>query len=76
MFLPHTWNNGIVECWDVVFKGGLLFFEMFSPILTINYSTGPISQLPHRSIGSTTRRTKPNIPSFHYSNIPIMSEAN
>ena len=49
---PRTWNDGIVEYWNVDFKGN---FSLINFLVKIN----------------TTNR-----PLFHYSNIPIVSEAN
>jgi hypothetical protein len=46
MFLPRTWNNGIMELWNVVFKGIFLLFETFPPMSTINFSNVPTSQFP------------------------------
>jgi len=57
MFLPRTWNNGIMEYWNVDLKEEPLTTNMLAPMSRVIF---PMSYLPkaHYSI----------IPVFQYSN--------
>jgi hypothetical protein len=57
------WNNGMVEYWNVGLNKELMHF-----IASLSKGILPIDQYP-----IFPERI---IPSFHYSNIPIVSEAN
>ncbi len=69
MFMPHTWNNGMMEYWNVedpVFSpafGGIDFKEIFS---FMEFDFMKIFPINHCHIFP-----EPIIPSFQYSIIPI-----
>ncbi len=47
MFLPHTWNNGIMEYWNVDFKRNFLIYWVlfqgeFSQFTLLNFPVGAL----------------------------------
>ena len=78
MFLLRTWNDGIMEYWNVEdpafigidFKGNFLF-NINTFHVKWNFYNKPLPHFPFQAKGQ-----KPIVPSFQYSTIPIMNEAN
>jgi len=61
MLLPHAWNNGMMEYWNVDFNNEVPHLRTFLASMS-----RAIFQIAHFYISP-----EPSIPNFQYSNIPI-----
>jgi hypothetical protein len=45
-FLPHTWNNGMMEYWNVGFQRRFFFINILKFIVNMNFTNTPLYYFP------------------------------